>query len=636
MKKYFIYAASALALAACSSDEYLGELPSQPQSESTAIMFGSNIGKMTRADKVGAEAAALLGKKFTVEGSKTVSDEQKEVFDDYLVKWAENTAGTTESNTSDWEYVGTAAVAPSSIAGNTQTIKYWDYSASQYDFAAYSTGTATAVTTTPTSGQVQVSAIDYANLGTTAYTLKGAADDLAKCYISDLVTAYNPMVTNQPAFQQEVKFNFRSLGSKVRVALYETIPGYSVKGVKFYADDATTALGGATATTATLFTNGSAATDKFYADGTMTVMFKTTGKSNVSNTDYNKAHVTFASTGTAATTKEFGALNYGAKADKEKTAGNIWLGRTSATATFAGSAAPYWTSVLPNETGTVLELRVDYTLESIDGSGEEINVYGAKAFVPAIFAAWQPNYAYTYIFKISDNTNGWTSKTAATTDPAGLYPITFDAVVADVVDGAEQTTITTVATPSITTYQKGHLYTVDNEYSAAKGDIYVQVMNAGTLIADLDQNGQLYSLSKVATEAEVLDALNMTTTAATGYDVTGRNGLSLKKETSNATITAIPGVNGNDITVTTKTAAKFTPSTGTYAYVYTVTAPSGTGTPVTTAVTPANATDVSSGYYTDEACTTPATGTADGTTVYYQKYIKNDGVYAVKVIKVID
>ena len=73
-----------------------------------------------------------------------------------------------------------------------------------------------------------------------------------------------------------------------------------------------------------------------------------------------------------------------------------------------------------------------------------------------------PNYAYTYIFKISDNTNGWTGTAS---EPSGLFPITFDAVVAEATDAnAEQTTVTTVATPAITTYQQGHT-SGTNEYS---------------------------------------------------------------------------------------------------------------------------------------------------------------------------
>ena len=125
----------------------------------------------------------------------------------------------------------------------------------------------------------------------------------------------------------------------------------------------------------------------------------------------------------------------------------------------------------------------------IDGAAETIKVYGAKAVVPSTYTKWLPNYAYTYVFKISDNTNGWTS--TVTTDPAGLFPITFDAVVAEATDATgEQTTVTTVATPSITTYQQGHTYTT-NEYSKAGEKLYVQVMDNSTspasLVDDLDE-----------------------------------------------------------------------------------------------------------------------------------------------------
>lgn len=638
-KFYFISAITALSLAGCSSDEYLGgEGPNSPDEPATGIIsFGGKSVAMTRADHVGADAASMLNNKFIVEGAKLVGTTYTEVFDDYQVQWKTNTAGTTESNTSDWEYVGLDALAPSSIAGNKQTIKYWDFTASQYDFAAYSTKDATVVTTgTPTAGQVKVSAIDYNNLNTAAYTLQGATADLAKCYIADLVTAYNPA-----DFQKEVKFTFRNLASKVRVAFYETVPGYSVKNVKFYTDATTTLATGASATNVTLFTTGTTAADKFYTAGTYTVSFPTTGSANKTNSDYNKAHVAFAAETTGAgTTQAYGAINYGTKEASEKTTGDIWLGRTSNTASFAGTAAPYYTTVLPNETGSVLELRVDYTLESIDGSGEEINIHGATAFVPAIYAAWKPNYAYTYIFKISDKTNGWTSTTnnggtgsdpAGGTDPAGLYPITFDAVVVDS-EEFTQSTITTVETPSITTYQKGHDIT-KNEYAA--GDIYVQVYGS-TLAADLDAKGQLYTLNKAATEADVFAALNLQS-ASTTSTITGRNGVVLTKADSDATITAIPGVDGNDITVAAKTAAKFTAAAGIYAYVYTVTAPTTTED-ITTAVSVASGFDFDAAteeYYTDEACTTLATGTTTAAGTYYQKYTKNNGVYGVKVIKVV-
>ncbi len=107
----------------------------------------------------------------------------------------------------------------------------------------------------------------------------------------------------------------------------------------------------------------------------------------------------------------------------------------------------------------MLNLKVDYTLLSTDGSTETITVTGANAKVPKEYASWKSGYAYTYIFKISQNTNGLTNPSAG---PAGLWPITFDAVVMnDEVDGVQET-ITTVATPSITTYAKGVVVTGNN------------------------------------------------------------------------------------------------------------------------------------------------------------------------------
>ena len=669
MNKYFIFAAAFVALASCSNDNFVGDNSPTMGGESGnggAIVFNSGTNGTTRAAQVGADAAALLGNHFTVGGFKGDGSTRSTVFDNYIVNWTANTAGKTESNTSDWEYVGITAAVPSTISG-LQTIKYWDYSAAQYDFIAYSTGAKSATTGAPASGtSVKVTAIDPANLTTAAYTLQGASRaDLAGCYVADMVTAYKS--DNPATFGKEVTLTFRNLASKVRMAIYETVPGYSVKDVKFYTAHPTT-LGSGSNTTATLIGTMNDA-------GTYTVKFPTIGSTNKSNADYNRAHVTFASTATS-TNQTYGSLNYVAKESREKT-GTAFLGRTSSNPSYAGTS-PYYQTVLPNETGEVFELAIDYTLESIDGSGEEIHVYGATAYVPVLFTKWQPNFAYTYIFKISDNSNGWTS--TVSTDPAGLYPITFDAVVAEALDANnEQTTITTVASPSITTYQKGHDTTKD-EYSAAKGKIYVQVMVDGTLKDDLGTNGDLYTVETTGTaisEAAVLDALNIIETGTTG-----RNGITLTAETSDATITTIPGEDGNNISVNTGEAAEFTPVAPTspatvkyYAYVY----DTGEYTGEYYATAPAG---WPTGYYTNAKCTTAATGTfaagtfykntptyiytavnttsqptdwatagvwykdpdgtqsASGTTwaagYYYKKYTVNHKVYGVKVIKVVN
>lgn len=384
-------------------------------------------------------------------------------------------------------------------------------------------------------------------------------------------------------------------------------------------------------TSATLFASGATATDKFYGSGTATVYFPTVGKDNINNSDYNKAHVAIAGSDES-NSKNFGNLNY-TTSDDTRLTGNDYLAQNTNKPTFAGEEDNnYYQIALPNEVGTTLTLRVNYTLVANDKSGEEIKVYGAKAIIPAIYAQWKSNYAYTYIFKISDKTNG---KTGINEGPEGLYPITFDAVVADSEEG-NQSTITTVTTPSITTYQNGHDITKD-EYSANK-DIYVMVMDKDSKpVTDLDK-AMLYKVEgNNISEATVHDALTIGA-KDDGTTITGRNGIKLTNAAMVPT-TTIPGVDGNDITVAANTAVKFNaPATATYAFVYDITPTTAPAqTELHTAVTFAAGTDLTGkDYYNDEACKNSATGPADGKTVYYQKITNTNKTYAIKVIKVVE
>ena len=135
--KNFLFAAMAmLAFASCSDDTFVGEQNPQNSvnnngSGSGAIAFNSASKSITRA--TGAEAAALLNKNFVVEGIKTVSSTKSEVFDNYNVNYTENTAATTASNSANWEYVNQTILSGKTAAAE-QTIKYWDFAASQYDF----------------------------------------------------------------------------------------------------------------------------------------------------------------------------------------------------------------------------------------------------------------------------------------------------------------------------------------------------------------------------------------------------------------------------------------------------------------------------------------------------------------------
>lgn len=604
-RNLLILAAATLGFAACSDDLSESSVVTPPiqEAQDTPIVFGSVSKGTTRADFVGAEAASKLGSKFVVsgyKGEKTKWDNDKNtiVFDNYLVQYEENTAYTSETNTSNWEYVGKGLIKHATDHGITrQATKYWDYTQPQYDFIAWSTGEKTAIYEgTPALGEVLVSAITPATATTgtspVAYTMTGDAKDLKDCYVADLVT-----VTRDKYGKDPVTLTFRSLGTKVRIGIYETVPGYSVRDVEFY--DAADKVLPSAPTTPRLFTTQA---NNIYTKGTYTIFFPTVD--NTSNPDNNQAHIKFTGDGTQSTVVDFGALDYTIAEDGEKTDGYKFLGRTSATATMAGTAGTsYYTQYLPNEAGTNLNLRVNYTLESIDGSGETIYVQGATAQVPSIYTQWKPGFAYTYLFKISDKTNGYTGaydptqpdNTTVNSTPAGLYPITFDAVVVNDEDNDQtQETITLVSTPSITTYQKGSTVINDNEYKAATGVIYVTVNDgtAGTTpdlangaLQDLTGKANLYKLSiPTKTEADVIDALQMQDDDGASGTVKGRSGLVLTEKALTLTNSVEYGVDGNTIEIPIdgekKKAAKFDPKAdgfgaGTYAFVYTKT-PSST------------------------------------------------------------
>lgn len=600
MKKYLFIATALAALASCSDNEFLGDNSpngTNNPNETKAIVFSSGTKAVTRAEFTGETAANMLNKNFVFAGTKqtgTNATPTTFVFDQYNANWVANTANTTESNTNDWEYVGYTPASTSTLpAGSTQTIKYWDYSATQYDFAAYSLGKAIDHDNDASTDEATATA-SAINVANKSYTLTGTAEQLKNCYISDLVTAYNykesttgdnPVTTTSDLdFGKVVQLKFRSVASKIRMALYESIPGYSVKEVEFYvADDAEetthTESGTAVPNVPTLFTIGDNKLPS--GSGTMTITFPTTGWDNSpkkgNDTDYNKAHITFAAKSATDLSTElpFEALANFAAAEKFEgaLATGGWIGRASNAATYAGGlengGGKYFT-ILPNETGANLKLRIKFKLVSTDGSGEVITVDKATAVIPAELAKWQPNYAYTYIFKISDMTNGQTGfKPDGTTPVYGLTPITLNAVVVDSEDGVQET-ITTVSAPSITTYMAGKVVTDNDEY-IKDNTIYVVV-----------NDGESNKTLTVGTDAKL-------------YTVTNSSTIQTISEES------------------VDNALRY----GTI----------GEGTAKYTASIPAKDTDLASnGYYTESNGTyTAVTGTADGKTTYYQP-VENETV----------
>lgn len=513
MNKFFIAAASALALASCSSDDFLGEIQGNEQNGATsAINFGGDTGKITRATSIGKTAAELLGNNFVVVGfknnEKDAANNKVYAFDHYNVNFKDDPAFSSESNRAGWEYVnqdmtvkGTKPAASLAQSGvKQQTIKYWDHSCASYDFIAFSMGKGAASEyATPTH-------VDKDKLATAAYTLSGNVNTLSECYISDMKT-----VEEKDYNTTSVSMSFRHLASKVRMALFETVPGYVISDVKFYDATSTTANPEGTLI------------GKFNNSGTLTVYFPTTGIVNKDKKDYNKAHVKFTATegeNGVLNFKKFGAVNYKNQAEGTIPEGTTYLSQNAATPSYCGGAAGYQ-NVLPSEgKPSAITLRIDYKLTSVDGSKETINVKGATATVPAEYTEWKSGYAYTYIFKISQDTNGSTGGTTP-----GLTAISFDAVVVDDEANGLQETITTVSDNSITTYgyKDNKVTTNGNEYVNGT-DIYATVYSAGATVAPQ----KLYTVTledgatQTINEASVANALvkGINDTAAKTWTVT--------------------------------------------------------------------------------------------------------------------
>ena len=579
MRKISIFLAAivvGMTFASCANDDFMGEssgTTSQTKKEAP-IVFSGGASSLTRADLYGSAAATKLGNKFVVYGIKHANAETEAatndaiVFNNFQVEYAANTAGKTESNSSDWEYVGKQSY---DAQPQSQGIKYWDYDANEgYTFYAFSyhkdapTDEAPGLSYPANSGKDDVSVVKTTSDATSLYnkgyavTVKPAAT-LNNLYFSDRVPVAE---TN---YDKTVTFTFRNIGSKVRVGFYETIPGYDVFIDIFYTDEDADpdAEPSATAPITSFAAMKDAKTNGFYA---ALQNVKTSVNQTLNVTYYGETTATQVINRPKLTNPTAG-YNYSLKLGN----GSGIIGKTLAT----DAASPTWVAgktadnfyipVFPFETNTTpMLVKLDFTMTANDGSNDTIHVKGARAIVPAEYVKWKSNFAYTYIFKISDKTNGTTGKVDVNgdpEDPEGLKAITFDAIVVDVTD-ERQETITTFSTNSITTYAEG---AIADEYKTGK-PIYVAVSDQTTHnvitpsgIGDTDGKAQVYKLSKAVSEAEVLAFL-------TGSPIDGLTLTALSTPAASVE-TTIPLVDGTNPAIAN---VKFTPSaSGYYVYVYT-------------------------------------------------------------------
>lgn len=642
IKNLFIAALAIVGFANCANDEFIGSAPPTAETTDGTINFGFDMQKATRADQTGATAATTLGNQFIVYGEKNESSKNAAtaanlVFQNYQVNYTANTAFTTTSNTENWEYVGYThssayqtgittkdgdATAVNALS-TAQTIKYWDYGATSYTFTAVS-----ASTTDLEGGKVTIQKLtsDATDVYGKGYNIHIAADaDPSKVFIADRKVINKSTNTDRTAdnsYGGNVTLSFRNLLSHIRVGMYETVSGYTVTINKFkYVDASNPAFSAMT-------TEG---TDKFYANvpnvGTSSaanlVVKYLNSTSGAENTP------TIAISGT--TGNNYIALGTNLKADKV-------LAETVTSPTYDTDEYTY-TAVYPQEANTTnLKLKLDYTLTS--PTGETITVTDATAEVPAAYLQWKPNYKYTYLFKISENTNGSTGTPG--TDPAGLYPITFDAAVIVAEDGLAEY-ITTVAEPSITTIGgTAGAYSIGASDYAASTDVYATVMDGSSLATLSASNFSIYDVTTSdatnfpITEASVAEALiegpTWTAAQAINKKITCADGPALTfQKTAPAEDGTTKELDGSNNVV-----AKFT--TGTtgkkYALVYQKTAATYTNDGGKT-YADTDAFNAAGTLYTDAECTTVASSYTNSSTTYYKRTaVTNKGVYSIKIVTV--
>lgn len=590
MNKYFLYAASVLALASCSSDDFLGENSGNGQNAANSVInFGGGTTKTTRATSNSTyKIGDLQNNGFWVYGTKHLTAENntktndQAVYTNYLLTYKNGTENSTQSNTRGWEYVGVdnkdyrTNVTPN--VEQAQTIKYWDYSAVGYTFYA-----ATAKPEDVKDGKVTINKIlEDTDAKGTVYTkgyeikVKDGAD-WNQLYFADRKVVTKPDNTKDPkpnhknkdVYGGYVNFTFRNALTKVRVAMYETVPGYKVTIDKFYY----TKKDESTQTTE--------ATDNFTADANNTplatsatgVKYKVVYYSNTEAGGQleNQPKMLPNATGEGATETVF-KIGDGTGLKK-----GAELGTNVNNATYDTSSKTYTLFMPQAENDQTLNLKVDYILTSLDGSKEQIHVKGATATIPAKYLCWRPNYAYTYIFKISDNTNG---STGGDDDPAGLYPITFDASVvvtengnAEFISAMGESTITTFAVKD-GKYQHGNAEYVNNS------DLYATVVDKEKKTVTLEAgNTKVYKLTDAGAGdtklSEALVANWIANTKTDKYTVVGTDKYSFEG--------TVPSEDGKTIKLSPATALKVpsieagkyvieytgaTPWTGAYTKIY--------------------------------------------------------------------
>ncbi|MCR5780361.1 MAG: hypothetical protein K6G70_07460 [Bacteroidaceae bacterium] len=290
---------------------------------------------------------------FKVWGFKNIGDgagytDYQTVFPGYAVNWLDGSAASSTTNSSGWEYVMSSPV--------DQTIKYWDWDAKAYRFAARTTAI-------EANEEISVNAL------TGATELKITIPDLYGDKVADAplfsklwFSTGTPAEYPDKQFGKPVVLEFVKPFTKVRFMFISADPTVKIEDMELDdmmfkpTDDSGIGVNGSV--TVTYPITGSNLRERFDSTPTNTITAMTQ--------DYVDIYFTQAEIGAA-------------------TSGDPAYGKTTSDVKTPGK----WYTVLP------VSSQGSFTLS--------LMVYGEPrtAVVPAGYMTWKAGYQYTYIFKVS-------------------------------------------------------------------------------------------------------------------------------------------------------------------------------------------------------------------------------------------
>lgn len=556
MKKFLLMAAVATTLVNCSSD----------------FDFSEGQGGGGVSDVIGFQVQGRNSiKRGTLQGANHYnfgvfayksSDKTNNIMDNYLVGYFDNVNAYTKSGSttddpnsivdgkSNWMYEGMGwaqfhgTYAGENVAKDTkyasnneyQYLRYWDNSAEStcfYAYVPYLNAAAADGTVSYVDGTAKGTDVDgeghAANTDTYVMTFPngtikhGYDDEQAYEYM------YASTKVGKANYGHDVSLEFKRLNAKVNIKFWEDIPGYSVHMID---------LGDVPVATGT----------KHYTISAVPAKKVTVDDSHIYGYDLGKIYtengvkIQFNANAAMQSLKQYkGSMTSEPLEFKTPTAATIGESRIEATLSpTTYFAIPKWRTeaVLKNDAKNIndvltsspsspaydadlsvtgLTFHVSYEL--ISTTGEKITVKDATVHVPYNYCEWKENTRYTYIFKITTNSNGTTgSETPKPTDPSvptemALYPIVFDNCTVEEWQDNESEWEITDATNTWYDVQLG-----DGEYSfnnTSAKPLHVKVLrtsknptdNGETLVKELTPAANVLSVTAPNGAAIIIDGV---------------------------------------------------------------------------------------------------------------------------------